>query len=169
MPGAACLDVRQHVERPLVARAQANLAIQARHGLGVVVEDVGRGFEHDVHGRVRALKIRDQHFDPATLNTLADRANGQREQLRAAVLAIVAIHAGDDGEFQPESRAGLGHAARLVIIHRQRAALLHRAESAAAGADVAQDHEGGGAPVPAIADVGAGRALAHGVELQVLD
>lgn len=51
--------------------------------------------------------------------------------------------------------------------------MAHVAEGAAAGADVAQDHEGGGAPAEAFADVGAGGLFAHGVQLlfpqQLLD
>src|ERR1039457_3555288 len=56
-----------------------------------------------------------------------------------------------------------------TTIHRQGRAFLHRAEPAAAGTHVAQHHEGGGAVIPAFADVGAGRALADGVQAQALD
>src|SRR4029079_9344595 len=43
---------------------------------------------------------------------------------------------------------------------------LHRAEPARPGAHVSQDHEGGGAAVPAVADVRAVGLLADGVEVQ---
>src|SRR5262249_48291466 len=46
---------------------------------------------------------------------------------------------------------------------------LDGAEAARAGADVAQDHEGGGAPLPAVADVRTAGALANGVQALVGD
>jgi hypothetical protein len=58
----------------------------------------------------------------------------------------------------------LGDAARLVEVDRLGAALGHGAESAAARAQVAEHHEGRGFVVPALADVGAVRAFAHGVQ-----
>ena len=74
-----------------------------------------------------------------------------------------------DREFQAHGFDSGGHALRLIVIHRQRRAFLDRAESAAARAHVAQDHEGGGAVVPAFAHVGASRALANRVQPQPPD
>jgi hypothetical protein len=95
--------------------------------------------------------------------------DGESEQFRAAIFPVVAIHAGDDGVLQPHQRDGFGHAARLIVIDRQRRALLHRAEAAPPRADVAQDHERRGAMIPALADVRAGRALADRVQFQIRD
>ena len=167
--GDALFGVGQHVERALVARAQADLAVEARDGFGVVIEHIGRGVHHGVHGRVAALKIGHQHLDAAARNALADGADGQGEQFRAAIVAVVAIDAGDHGEAQTHGGDGFGDAARLVVIHRQRRAFLHGAEAAAARADVAQNHERGGAVVPAFAHVGAGGAFADGVQAEAVD
>ena len=161
MNGRSLFRIGQHVERSLVARAQAHLPVQPRHGFGVVVQNVGMRIHDDLHGRVRALKIGHQHFHFAARNALANRRDREREQFRPAVFAVVAIDAGDHGILQPQHSASLRHAPRLVVIDRQRRALLHGAESAAARADIAQDHEGGRAPVPAFADVRTGRALAN--------
>ena len=46
-------------------------------------------------------------------------------------------------------------------------AVRHRAIRARARADVAEDHEGRGAVVPALADVGAPRFLADGVQAEI--
>src|SRR2546430_8986660 len=62
-----------------------------------------------------------------------------------------------------------GNGQRLERIVESRLARLHVAEAAAARAGVAEDHEGGGAAVPALADVRAGRLLADGVELVAVD
>ena len=60
----------------------------------------------------------------------------------------------------------LPHPARLIPVDVAAAlAAFHRAEGAGAGADVAEDHEGGGAVPPALGDVRAARLLAHGVEV----
>ena len=68
-------------------------------------------------------------------------------------------------------RDRLGYAPRLVGVDaRGRLAGGHRAEAAAAGADVAEDHEGRGAVLaPALVDVGAPRLFADGVEPLALD
>jgi hypothetical protein len=46
---------------------------------------------------------------------------------------------------------------------------LDRAKIAGAGADVAEDHHGGGAPGPALTQIGALRTLANRVELVFVD
>src|SRR5262249_26029537 len=46
---------------------------------------------------------------------------------------------------------------------------LDGAKAAASRADVPQNHEGGGALIPAFADIRAGRAFAHGVEAEAAD
>jgi hypothetical protein len=164
-PGA--FRVRQNVERAVVPRAQPDLAVEPRHGLGVMVHHVRSRFEHHVHGRMRALKIRDQNLDPAPGHPLANRANGEREQLRAAVLAIVPVYAGDYGVLEPERSRGLGHTPRLVEIQRQGGALPHRAETAPARADVAEDHERRRAVMPALTDVRAVRFLTDSVQVEL--
>ena len=58
---------------------------------------------------------------------------------------------------------------RLERVVPGRNARLHVAEAAAAGADVAEDHERRGAALPALADVGALGLLADGVEVVVGD
>ena len=55
--------------------------------------------------------------------------------------------------------------ARLLGVERIGPAVRHVAERAAARAQVAHDHEGGGAVAEAFADVRARRFLAHGVQL----
>src|SRR5436853_3064732 len=63
----------------------------------------------------------------------------------------------------------LGHAQRLERVMEGGLAGLHVAEAAAPRAGVAEDHEGGRAALPALADVGARRLLANSVESLVLD
>ncbi len=46
--GRKLLGRGEQVERALITRAAAGHPIEARHGLGVVVEDVGPGVEHDL-------------------------------------------------------------------------------------------------------------------------
>src|SRR5271165_296629 len=56
---------------------------------------------------------------------------------------------------------------RLVFVRwPHRFATGHGAEAAGAGADVPQNHEGGGAVLPAFTHVGAAGALANGVQVQ---
>ena len=61
-----------------------------------------------------------------------------------------------------------GHPARLVIIHRERSALPNCAETAAPGADIAENHERRRAVVPALTDIRASGALADRMEPQAV-
>lgn len=68
---------------------------------------------------------------------------------------------------QAQPRDSLCHAGGFGVVNRQRRAFGHSAESAAARAQVAQHHEGCGAVVPALADVGAIGAFADGMQVQI--
>ena len=57
---------------------------------------------------------------------LADGADDQGEELGAAVLTVVAIDAGDDGELQAHGFDGFGDALGLVIIDGERGDLSGR-------------------------------------------
>jgi hypothetical protein len=85
--------------------------------------------------------------------------------LGAAVAQIVAVDAGNDHIFQLSAATDSAEFARFVRVGRQRLAVADVAERAAAGADVAEDHEGGRAAPEAFADVGAGGFFADGVQL----
>ena len=82
----------------------------------------------------------------------------------AEVGQVVAVHRGHDAMAQSHLVHRVGHAQRLRAVDHLRHAGLHVAEAAPARAGVAQDHERGGAPLPALADVGAVRLLADGVQ-----
>ena len=68
---------------------------------------------------------------------------------------------------EAERRDGVGDAARLVGVDRQRLARVDQAEAARPGAAVAEDHERRGAIGPALVDVRATGLLAHRVEVEV--
>ena len=106
-------------------------------------------------GFVQALEIRDQHFHAAAGESSANLPDGFRKNARAAQVIVVAVHAGDDGMLQAQRRDGFGYAAGLVPIDRPGPSLGDRAEPATPRADIAQQHERGGAMVPALPDIGA--------------
>src|SRR5688572_9439275 len=87
--------------------------------------------------------------------------------LRPAVAQVVAIDARDDDVLEPERRDRLREVQRLLRIRRQRPAVRNVAKRAAPRAEVSQDHESGRAFAEALADVGARRFLADGVQLLV--
>jgi hypothetical protein len=110
------------------------------------------------------LKVRDQDFDAAIGNQFANLADGFGEHLGAADIVVVPIHAGDDSMFQAERGNGLSYAARFVPVDGLWTAFGDSAESAAACADITEQHEGCGLVVPALADVRALRRFADGVQ-----
>ena len=70
---------------------------------------------------------------------------------------------------QVESGDGLGDALGLTLVEPFGTPRLDGAKTTAARADIAEDHKGGRAVVPALADIGAARALADGVQALVSD
>src|ERR1700722_4163152 len=107
-----------------------------------------------LHLRVRTLKVGNQDLDFAAWDPLANGLYREREQFRAAVLAIIAINARHHGIFQSQDFASFGYAPRFIVINCQRRAFLHGAKSAAPGANVAQDHERGRPSIPALSYIG---------------
>src|SRR5438067_3129713 len=151
-----------------VVAARSCLAVEPWHSLEIVVDHVGRrGGEDLERALAAAAEIRDKDFDCRFRRSFSDCRNTIDEVLRAAVFQVVAIHAGDDDVRQLEMRDGFGEMARLRRIGGERTAMRHVAERAAAGADVAEDHEGGRALAEALGDVGAGGFLANGVQLLI--
>ncbi len=132
-----------------------------------MVQDLGlRGNHHAQRGLV-ALEVGRQNLDPASRGLQPNLADDLHESLSGAEIVIVAVDAGNDGVCEPELGHGVGDAAWLVKIDRLRPAFGDGAKSAAPRAQIAQHHEGSGLLVPALADVGALGALAHGVQVQV--
>src|SRR5687767_8006271 len=85
--------------------------------------------------------------------------------LRAAVPEIVAVDARDHDIGKTKKRNCFCQMPGLLGIRRERPAVRHVAERAAARADVAEDHESRGALAEALGDVRAGGFLAHRVQL----
>src|SRR5262249_40169035 len=100
-----------------------------------------------------------------------DFAHGLREMLRSAIRKVVTIDARDHHVFQTHSRGHARHVAGLLWIEPHilllRAGLGHRAEAAAAGTPVAQDHERRHAAMEALVNVRAARRLANRVQVQL--
>src|SRR5207245_11630684 len=90
-----------------------------------------------------------------------------REYLGPAGRHVVPVHARDDHVCEPHALDRFRQPDRLVRVEWSGGAVRYRAVGAVARADVAQDHEGRGLVLPALADVGAMRRFADGVELQL--
>src|SRR5438552_12222826 len=160
------LRALQQLQRPRVTTLRPHLRVQAGDGLDVVIENVRAGAHHGGQRRLVTHEIRDQDFDAALRNPLADLPDGPGEDRRPAVFQLVAVDGGDDRVLEAHPLHGLRDSDRLTQVEHIRAAGLHGAEAAGPGAGVAQDHEGGGACFPALADVGAARLLTDRVQLE---
>ena len=97
----------------------------------------------------------------------ADLVDGEREHTCAAVRQVIAVYRGNDCVAQAHVCHGAGKPERFGCVERAGPAGLHVAVRARPRARVPQDHERGGAALPAIADVRAGRLFAHGVQFGV--
>ncbi len=158
----------EQFERTRVAAARTRHAIEAWDRLDVVIEHVRPGIEDRPEGRLDALEIWNQHFDPAARHTLARQPNRLGEDERAAVGEIVPIDRRDDRVLEAHPRNGFGDTRRFGGVELVRLAVCDGAVGAGPRADVAENHERRRAVVPALADVGATCVFADGVEAEVL-
>ena len=167
--GQISLAAPEHFQRGRVLRARTHQRGQPLDGFQVVVENLGAGVEHGFQTIALRVEIRHEHLDDDARVHRAHRADRLREVVRAAVPQVVPRDGGDDDVFEPEPLDGLGHALGFVDLQREGLGRGHRAKTAGARAAFPGDHEGGGALAPAFPAVGALRALADGVQLQVGD
>src|SRR6266545_5782823 len=75
----------EELERALVAAAVTRDLVEARHGLGIVVQDIGPGGDHGLEGGGAALQVRDQELDAAARRLAADGPHRGGKDARAAV------------------------------------------------------------------------------------
>ena len=158
----------EQFERARIPPARPRHAIQARHGLGVVIEHVGLA---------RRARSRSALASPwkSGISTSMRQSGSARLMSRMVSAKMPAPPSGRSSRstevitayFRPIVCDRFADAAGSSMSSVARLAVRHRAVGAGARADVAEDHEGRRAVVPALADVGAARVLADGVELQV--
>src|SRR5580704_2170780 len=161
------LGAAQELERSFVDGTFARLAVEARDGFGVVIEDIGLGGQDYTERIPVAAKIGDQDFDFAARDPAADLFDGSREDVGAAIFLVVAVDRGHYRVSQAHSRHGFRDAIGFFLVWRaHRFARRDSAEPACPGTNVAQDHESGGAVLPALAHVWTAGALTDGVEVE---
>src|SRR4051812_33926021 len=92
--GRELLGIFQQSQRPFIARARSDGAVQPRHGFCVVVEDVWFGIEDDAQRLFEPLEIRDQYLNSAIRRQFANFADRFRKNTGAAYVVVITIHAG---------------------------------------------------------------------------
>ena len=131
-----------------------------------MIQNIGLGIENNLQGFVEPLEVGDQYFHPATRREFANLANGFGENASSAQVIVIAIHTGHDGMLQAECGHGFSDPSWFVPLDRTRFALGDGAKSATPGANIAQQHERGGAVIPALPNIGTLSRLAHRVQSQ---
>ncbi len=133
-------------------------------------EDVGPGVDDGVDRGEVPLEIADEGLDQDVGAELVEPLDGAADVLGAAVEEIVAVDHGHHDVLEVEASDGAGDVLRLADVDgAARIAGGHRAEAAAAGADVAEEHHRRGAFAPALADVGAAGLFADRVEIELAE
>ena len=166
---AAPLDLPQHLEGAFVLRLRPNGGVHPAHRLEVVRQDLRPGVDDPPQRVGVAAEVAHQRFDRRIGAGLVHPLDGLGPDGGSAVGQIVAIDAGDHDVLEPHERHRLGDPARLVWIGWLGPAGLDVAEAAGARACVAEDHDRGRAPRPALAEIGAGGLLADGVQRVLVD
>jgi hypothetical protein len=157
----------EDVHHSSVSTAGTALLVQPRHRLGVVVVDVRLRLEDGADRSLSALEIRDQHLDRGLRAARLDLADRLGKCPGAEIGEVVAIDGREHDVLQPHRRRRFRNTLRLRGIELRRPPVGDGAVGAVPGADIAENHEGRGAVLPALADVRAMRFLAHRVEVQV--
>ena len=98
-----------------VARARPDLQIEAGNGFEVVIEDVGRGGDHDFEGAVLAQEIGREDFDRGLRGAAPDRVDDIGEVLRAAIGEVVAVDRRDDDMLEAEGGDRFGDAVGFAV------------------------------------------------------
>src|SRR5581483_6957540 len=101
-----------------VTRTGADLEIEARHRLEVVVVDVGARRDHGFDGAVLAQEVGGEHLDGGGGRGRADGADRGGEVARAAVVEVVAVDRGDDHVGESQLGHGGGDVAGLGRVER---------------------------------------------------
>ena len=112
-------------------------------------------------------EIAEEGLDEEVRTQLVESRDRLGDVTGAAVEEVVAVDHGEDHVLQLHLGDGAGHVLRLAHVDgAARIAGGDGAEAAAAGADVPQEHDRGGALAPALAHVGATRLLADRVQVE---
>src|ERR1700733_3380366 len=157
----------QHAAGARELGAAAGDGVEAGYDLDVVVEHVGALGDDLGERHLLALEVGGGHLDLAAGCLAADLADDADEGGGALVGEVVAVDRGDDGVAQSHARDRARDAGGLERVVPGGLAGLDVAEATAARAGVAEDHERGGASLPALADVRAGGLLADGVQVLI--
>src|SRR4029077_14533999 len=136
--------------------------VESRHRLGVVIVDLGSCLEHGADAVLVALKIWYEDFDRTARNLLVNLANRFGENPGAEVGEVVTVDRCDHGVLQSHLRDRLRYSIGLGDVVFGWPAVGDGAICAIPRTDIAEDHEGGGAMLPPLTDVGTVRFLAHG-------
>ena len=162
----AGLVALQQVQRVLIAGAGANVFVQLRDGLDVVVEHIRGCFHQNIHRGIQAgTEIRGEDFDLGLRGAGANLADALGKMLSTPVGQVVPVHGGNHHILEAKVVHGFCQMQRLFRVQRVGAAEAHITERAATGADVTHDHEGGGAATETLWQVGAGGFLADRMQL----
>ena len=162
------LDPVEQAQRREIARARPHLGVKPRHGFEIVVEDIGP------RPRPRSRSRRPCAGNRASAPRSWWRARRARiaAMVRAKCPAPPSSRSSRSTEVttmcsRPSAATASPTRSRLVRVEPVGPAGRDVAEGAGAGADRAQDHHRRVLLLPALADIGAGRLLAHGVELEL--
>src|SRR6266487_4848528 len=129
-----------------------------------MIEDVGLCVDDDAQSIVHTLEVWRQNLHFTFWFQATNPADGGGKDGGTAILELITVHRGDDGVAQAHLLHGLSNALRLLPVQAERTPGLHGAEAAAPRADAAQDHKRSSFVPPALADIGATRLFADGVQ-----
>ena len=153
----------------VVARLDADWFLEAFDCLEVVIVNVGLGVEDSIDVLHVSFEIRHEDFDRGVRAAVTDGANGHGPDSSPAIGKLVAGDTSDNAVLEIHLRDGVGDAGGFTEVELRGATGLDCAEIAGPRADVSEDHHGGGAAGPALAQVGALSALADCMEFVFVD
>jgi hypothetical protein len=137
------------------------------HRFDIVSEDVRTGVDQDLQVRLVSLEVADEGLDAQIWASNPGLGNGVGPNRSAAISEVIPVNRRNNNVPQACFGQHLGDAARLVKVSDSRSPRFDITKAAGAGAGVPENHDCGGTAAPALANIGARRFLANGMEPKI--
>ena len=163
------VQTAQGLQARTVLGSGAHHGGQSLDGFDVVPDDTGLRRDDHVQKVGPCVQIGNKELNYGVAVLRPDGLHGCGPMPGSAVGEVVARHGGYDDIPQFHQGDAFGHLSGLFGVGSKGMSGFGRAEAAAPGTDVSQNHEGRGSPAPAFGLIGAHAAAANRVQIVLLD
>ena len=144
------------------------MTIQSLDRFHIVRHHLLSRVNHPVERVPVSFHVRDERLDGGSRTQSFHLFYGLVPYFGTPVFQLITVDGGEHSVFNLHELDGFGHAAGFVFVVFRGTAGGYRAEGTTTGANVAQNHEGGGATAPALTHVRTVAAFADSMKLVLI-